>query len=75
MKNSLNFQKESPQDLETLLPKIDLPSIYIMIMKILITRGNPTLMPKGATDEKLNDLLPLVLKTCNTLLHVTFLLG
>ena len=27
-----------------------------MMMKVLITKGNPTLMPKGATDEKLNDL-------------------
>ena len=27
-----------------------------MIMNILITKGNPILMPKGSTDEKLIDL-------------------
>ena len=45
------FKDNPPKDLETLLVKIDLPSVYLMIMKILITKGNPTLMPKGATDE------------------------
>ena len=45
-----------PKKLKTLLDKIDLPSVYLMNMKILITKGNPTLMPKGAADEKLNYL-------------------
>ena len=50
------FEDNHPKDLETLLDKIDLPSVYQMIMKILITKGNLTLMPKEATDEHLNDL-------------------
>ena len=56
MKNSLDFSREPFKDLETLLDKMVLPSVYQMIMKLLITKGNPTLMPKGDTDEKLNDL-------------------
>ena len=38
------FKDNPPKDLRTLLDKIDLPSVYHMIMKILITKGNPTLM-------------------------------
>ena len=48
--------KDNPaRDLETLLDNIDLPSIYLKIMKILTTKGNPTLMPTEATDEHMND--------------------
>ena len=50
------FKDNPPKDLKTLLDKIDLPSVYLMIMKILITNGNSTLMPKGATGEKPNGL-------------------
>ena len=50
------FKDNPPKDLETLLDKIDLPSGYLMITKLLITKGNQTLMPKEATDEHLNDL-------------------
>ena len=39
------------------MDEMDLHSVYLMIKKILVTKGNPTLMPKGATDEKLNDQL------------------
>ena len=28
------------------------PSVYLMILKVLITRGNITLIPKEATEEK-----------------------
>ena len=60
MKNSLKliFKHNPPKDLETLLDKIDLfsYSVSLMIMKILITKGNPTLMPREPTDEHLNDL-------------------
>ena len=50
------FKNNPPKDLETHLDKIDLPSVYLKIMKILILKGNPTLTPKEATDEHLNDL-------------------
>ena len=40
------FKDNPPKDLETLLDKIDHPSIYQMILKILITKLKPTLMPK-----------------------------
>ena len=50
------FKDNPPKDLETLMDKIGPPSICPMIMIVLITKGNPTSMPKGATDEKLNDL-------------------
>ena len=32
----------------------DHPSVYPMILKLLITRGNITLIPKEATEEKEN---------------------
>ena len=60
------FKESPPKGLITLLDKIDLPSVYHMIMKILITKGNPTLMPKEATDEHLNDL-SRKRKRCNCL--------
>ena len=57
MRNILDFFKDNPpKDLKSLLDKMDLPSVCHTIMKILITKGNPTLISKGATDEKLNDL-------------------
>ena len=34
------FEGNPPEDLKTLLDKIDLPSVYQMIMKILITQSN-----------------------------------
>ena len=46
-KFTIHFIDNPPKDLETLFYKIDLPSAYLSIMKILITKGNPTLMPKG----------------------------
>ena len=49
------FKDNLPKYLKTLLDKIDLPSVYLIIMKILITKGNPTLMPKGATDKQLSN--------------------
>ena len=58
------FKDNPPKDLETLLDEIDLPSVYLMTMKILITYGNPTLRPNEATDEHLNDLSR---KKCNHL--------
>ena len=60
------FKDNPPKDQKTHMDKIDLPSVYLMIMKTLITKGNPTLMlmPKGATDEKLNNLSR---KRCNLL--------
>ena len=50
------FKDSPPKDLKTFLDKTGLHGVYLMIMKILITKSNSTLMPKGATDEKLNDL-------------------
>ena len=52
----IRLKKNASKDLKPLLDKIDLPSVYLMIMKIVITKGNPTLMPKGATDQQINDL-------------------
>ena len=40
------FNDNPPKDLE----------FSLTIMEILITKGNPTLMPKEATDEHPNDL-------------------
>ena len=50
------FKENQPKDQGTLLVKIDLPCVYHKIMKMLITKGSPTLMPKEATDEHLNEL-------------------
>ena len=33
----------------------DHPSVYAMILKLLISRGNITLIPKEATEEKENN--------------------
>ena len=37
----------------------DHPSVYPMILKLLITRGNITLLPKEATQEKEKENLKL----------------
>ena len=50
------FEDNPPKDLKTVLDKIDFLSVYLMITKKWITKGSLTLLPKGATDEKLNDL-------------------
>ena len=35
----------------------DHPSVYPMILKLLITRGNITLIPREATEEKEKEIL------------------
>ena len=35
----------------------DHPSVYPMVLKLLITRGNITLIPREATQEKENEIL------------------
>ena len=35
----------------------DHPTVYPMILKLLITRGNITLIPREATQEKEKDIL------------------
>ena len=64
------FNKDPPEDLETVLDKIDLLSVYHVIMQILITKANPTLMPKEGTDDTLNDI-SRKRKRCNHLHSLT----
>ena len=46
----------SANNLSDMLSKhLDHPSVYPMILKLLITRGNITLIPKEATEEKENE--------------------
>ena len=46
---------QSAYNLSDMLSKHwDHPSVYPMILKLLITRGNITLIPKEATEEKEN---------------------
>ena len=37
----------------------DHPTVYLMILKLLITRGNITLIPKEATQENEEEILKL----------------
>ena len=37
----------------------DHPTVYPMILKLLITRGNTTLIPKEATQEREKEILKL----------------
>ena len=44
---------------DTLCKHWDQPTVYPMILKLLITRGNITLIPKEATQEKEQENLKL----------------
>ena len=47
------FWIQSPYNLSDMFSKHwDHPTVYPMILKLLITRGNITLVPKEATQEK-----------------------
>ena len=51
---------QSAYDLSDILSKHwDHPTLYPMILKLLITRGNITLIPKEATENKENENLKL----------------
>ena len=51
---------QSAYNLSDMLSKHwDHPTVYPMILKLLITRGNITLIPKEATQEKENEILKL----------------
>ena len=51
---------QSAYKLSDMLPKHwDHPTVYPMILKLLITRGNITLIPKEATQEKEKENLKL----------------
>ena len=48
---------QSANNLSDMLSKHwDHPTVYPMILKLLITRGNTTLIPKEATQEKEKEL-------------------
>ena len=42
---------------DTLSKHCDHPTVYPMILKLLITRGNITLIPREATQEKEKEIL------------------
>ena len=49
---------QSAYNLSDMLSKhLDHPTVYPMILKLLITRGNITLIPREATQEKENETL------------------
>ena len=49
---------QSAYNLSDMLSKHwDHPSVYPMILKLLITRGNTTLIPREATKEKEKEIL------------------
>ena len=49
---------QSAYNLSDMLSKHwDHPTVYPMILKLLITRGNITQIPREATQEKINDIL------------------
>ena len=51
---------QSAYNLSDMLSKhLDHPTVYPMILKLLITRGNITLIPKEATQEKEKENLKL----------------
>ena len=51
---------QSAYNLSDMLSKHwDHPSVYPMVLKLLITRGNITLIPREATQEKEKEILNL----------------
>ena len=49
---------QSAYNLSDMLSKHwDHPSVYLMVLKLLITRGNITLIPREATQEKEKEIL------------------
>ena len=52
------YSIQSPYNLSDMLSKHwDHPTVYPMILKLLITRGNITLIPREATQEKEKEML------------------